>query len=285
MVNHDRARGPFIVSGYIIDSNGPNSCHHAHWDERFSVSPHTRRETSAALPFLVSDPRYACHFLDTRRALSSRGQGRSRRRDDVATRAYLEAHGKPVAFYSDKHNIFRVNNGEGGERVTQFGRALEALNIDIICANSPQAKGRVERAFGTLQDRLVKELRLAGISSMEAANTWLPGFIAGHNARFRNAEPHAALRPDDADPGANAAGAQSGTQEGGSGELSGRTVRGAVQRQIAAVSDVRQDPDCPAWHNRRQQAAIGGAGDGEGAPGGIRAETTARACGAAAATE
>ena len=52
------------------------------------------------------------------------------------TRAYLETHGKPVAFYSDKHNIFRVNNGEGGNRVTQFGRALEALNIDIICANS-----------------------------------------------------------------------------------------------------------------------------------------------------
>ncbi len=100
------------------------------------------------------------------------------------TRAYLETHGKPVAFYSDKHNIFRVNNGEGGDRVTQFGRALAALNIDIICANSPQAKGRVERAFGTLQDRLVKELRLAGIASIEAANTWLPGFIAGHNDRF-----------------------------------------------------------------------------------------------------
>jgi hypothetical protein len=101
-----------------------------------------------------------------------------------ATRAYLETHGKPVAFYSDKHNIFRVNNGEGGERVTQFGRALETLNIDIICANSPQAKGRVERAFGTLQDRLVKELRLAGIASIEAANAWLPSFIASYNARF-----------------------------------------------------------------------------------------------------
>jgi len=99
-------------------------------------------------------------------------------------RAYLEAHGKPVALYSDKHNIFRVNNGEGGERVTQFSRALEALNIDIICANSPQAKGRVERAFGTLQDRLVKDLRLDGISSIEAANAWLPGFIASYNARF-----------------------------------------------------------------------------------------------------
>ena len=103
-----------------------------------------------------------------------------------ATRSYLEAHGKPVALYSDKHGIFRVNSKDAvtGEGITQFGRALLALNIDIICANSPQAKGRVERAFGTLQDRLVKELRLAGISTIAAANAWLPGFIAGHNARF-----------------------------------------------------------------------------------------------------
>ena len=76
------------------------------------------------------------------------------------TRAYLEQHGKPVAFYSDKHGIFRVNSKDaaGGDGVTQFGRALLALNIDIICANSPQAKGRIERAFGTLQDRMVKSL-------------------------------------------------------------------------------------------------------------------------------
>jgi hypothetical protein len=103
-----------------------------------------------------------------------------------ATRAYLEAHGKPVAFYSDKHGIFRVNAKDaiGGDRITQFGRVLSELNIDIICANSPQAKGRVERAFATLQDRLVKELRLAGISTVAAANAWLPGFITGYNACF-----------------------------------------------------------------------------------------------------
>jgi hypothetical protein len=103
-----------------------------------------------------------------------------------ATRAYLEQHGKPVAFYSDKHGIFRVNSKDAvsGDGITQFGRALLELNIDIICANSPQAKGRVERAFGTLQDRLVKELRLAGISTIAAANAWLPGFITDHNARF-----------------------------------------------------------------------------------------------------
>jgi hypothetical protein len=103
-----------------------------------------------------------------------------------ATRDYLETHGKPVAFYSDKHGIFRVNSKDaaGGDRITQFGRALSELNIDIICANSPRAKGRVERAFGTLQDRLVKELRLAGISTVAAANAWLPGFMAAHNDRF-----------------------------------------------------------------------------------------------------
>jgi Winged helix-turn helix len=110
-----------------------------------------------------------------------------------ATRSYLETHGKPVALYSDKHSIFRVNNKDavGGDAITQFGRALSTLNIDTICANSPQAKGRVERAFGTLQDRLVKELRLAGISTIVAANIWLPGFVADHNARFGRAPANA----------------------------------------------------------------------------------------------
>jgi hypothetical protein len=110
-----------------------------------------------------------------------------------ATRDYLETHGKPVAFYSDKHGVFRVNSKDavGGDRITQFGRALSELNIDIICANSPQAKGRVERAFGTLQDRLVKELRLAGISTVAAANAWLPGFMISHNNRFGRAPANA----------------------------------------------------------------------------------------------
>ena len=79
-----------------------------------------------------------------------------------ATRAYLETHGKPVAFYSDKASIFRATrqSTDFGRNATQFGRALFELNIDILCANSSQAKGRVERANLTLQDRLVKELRL-----------------------------------------------------------------------------------------------------------------------------
>jgi len=104
----------------------------------------------------------------------------------AATRAYLEAHGKPIAFYSDKHGVFRVNRigAVGGTGMTQFGRALHELNIDIICAHTPQAKGRVERVNKTLQDRLVKELRLAGANTIEAGNALLPAFMADFNKRF-----------------------------------------------------------------------------------------------------
>ena len=103
-----------------------------------------------------------------------------------ALKLYLQAHGAPVAFYSDKHSVFRVAKKEarGGQGMTQFGRALCELNIEILCANSSQAKGRVERMNRTLQDRLVKELRLSGIDTMEAGNAFLPGFMEDYNARF-----------------------------------------------------------------------------------------------------
>ena len=82
--------------------------------------------------------------------------------------------------------MFRATRQEtkGGQGMTQFGRALAELNIEILCANSSQAKGRVERANRTLQDRLVKELRLAGISGTEAGNAFLQGFVERYNERF-----------------------------------------------------------------------------------------------------
>jgi hypothetical protein len=103
----------------------------------------------------------------------------------VATREYIDQHGKPVAFYSDKHSIFRVNQ-EYSKQVglTQFGRVLDELGIELICANSSQAKGRVERANKTLQDRLVKEMRLQGVDTIEQANAWLPYFINDFNHRL-----------------------------------------------------------------------------------------------------
>ncbi|QFT13143.1 Integrase core domain protein (plasmid) [Vibrio sp. THAF190c] len=103
----------------------------------------------------------------------------------LATREYLNEHGKPVAFYSDKHSIFRVNQ-EKHKQVgqTQYGRVLHDLGIELICANSSQAKGRVERANLTLQNRLVKEMRLQRINTIEEANAWLPYFIDDFNRRF-----------------------------------------------------------------------------------------------------
>lgn len=98
----------------------------------------------------------------------------------------LQSHGRPVAFSSDRHSVFRVNAEEArsSHGMTQFGRALNELNIEILCAASSQAKGRVERANRTLQDRLVKELRLAGVSDIAAGNAFLPGFTARFNRQF-----------------------------------------------------------------------------------------------------
>jgi hypothetical protein len=116
-----------------------------------------------------------------------------------ALRKYVERYGKPMALYSDKATIFRVNRpgAVNGPGYTQFSRALYELNIDGICANTPAAKGRVERAHLTLQDRLVKEFRLAGISSLEAANALMPTFIEAYNAKFAKVprNPHDAHRP------------------------------------------------------------------------------------------
>jgi len=101
-------------------------------------------------------------------------------------RQYLAAHGRPAGLYTDKHGIFRVNipNAGSGDNLTQFGRAMQSLEIPILCANTPQAKGRVERVNLTLQDRLVKEMRLRNISTKQHGNAYLPEFMADFNLRF-----------------------------------------------------------------------------------------------------
>jgi hypothetical protein len=122
----------------------------------------------------------------------------------AATRRYMARYGKPVTFYSDKNSIFKVNlpNALTGSGMTQFGRAMKELDIEIICANTPQAKGRVERAIQVLQNRLVKEMRLRGISNIEAANEYAAEFIEDYNARFAEQprsshDMHRALLPNE----------------------------------------------------------------------------------------
>jgi hypothetical protein len=117
---------------------------------------------------------------------------------------HLGKYGRPLALYVDKHGIFKVNREEikKGEGITHFGRVLKELGITLICAHSPQAKGRVERSNGVLQDRLIKEMRLEGINTIEEGNVFLPIFLRKHNKLFRKdaANPedaHRAMRRED----------------------------------------------------------------------------------------
>jgi hypothetical protein len=118
-----------------------------------------------------------------------------------ATRRYLGRYGKPLAFYADKAAVFR-SPAQNRHIPTQLQRAFDELDIELICANSPQAKGRVERMNRTLQGRLTRELRLANISSIEQANTWCDAFVTQFNDRFERPahstiDAHRPLRPSE----------------------------------------------------------------------------------------
>jgi transposase len=104
---------------------------------------------------------------------------------------YVQRYGMPLAIYADKHTTYRSpaeptvdEQLAGTTPQSQFGRALRELGVDVIAAHSPQAKGRVERLFQTFQDRLIKELRLAGIATLEDANRFLEHYLPVYNRRF-----------------------------------------------------------------------------------------------------
>ena len=164
-VHQPRARRQSLGELIQIDS-----CEHAWFEERgppCSLLVYVDDATSRIM---------AARFVDAESTLSYM----------ETTRDYITRHGKPLAFYSDRHTVFKVNQKErlNGAGVTKFYRALQQLGIELICANSSQAKGRVERAHLTLQDRLVKELRLQGINSLNAGNAFLGAFIDDYNRRF-----------------------------------------------------------------------------------------------------
>src|SRR4030043_256476 len=119
-------------------------------------------------------------------------------------RRYIERYGLPQSIYLDKHSTYRTSRQPDTEELlrdeqaqTQFERALNEVGIKAIHANSPQAKGRIERTFGTFQDRLVKEMRLEGVSTCEEANRVLDVYLPKHNRRFMKEplRPHNLPRP------------------------------------------------------------------------------------------
>jgi hypothetical protein len=153
----------------------------------------------------------ACHLIAMIDDATSRVWGRLVEHDSTeenlrTLRGWLECHGRPLALYTDKNSLFVTSRPvQWQEQLrdaparTQFGRALAELDIEWIAAHSPQAKGRVERLFGTLQDRLVKEMRLAELTTLEAANRFLQiTFWPFWNQRFavppaRNSDAHRRL--------------------------------------------------------------------------------------------
>ncbi|MCI0618419.1 ISNCY family transposase [bacterium] len=102
---------------------------------------------------------------------------------------YIQRYGLPISVYLDRHSTYKStkklpDDMEESEPLSQFGRALKELGVEVIHAYSPQAKGRIERLFGVLQDRLVKEMRLAGITTKDGANEFLESYWPRHNKRF-----------------------------------------------------------------------------------------------------
>ena len=105
---------------------------------------------------------------------------------------YSKKYGLPVRVYIDRHTTYKSPKKPSIEEqladvepLTQFGRALKELGVEVIYARSPQAKGRIERLFRTFQDRVIKEMRLKGISTIEEANKFLEGYLPKYNERFR----------------------------------------------------------------------------------------------------
>ena len=144
-------------------------------------SPHDwfeGRADKCSLLVLVDDATSALLGLHFVKAESTQGYFK-------LLRDYFKAYGLPMALYSDRHSIFQVNNAKkNGPEPTQLGRAMDTLGVELILASSPQAKGRVEKANRTLQDRLIKAMRLKGISSIDDANAYLPEFIEQYNEKF-----------------------------------------------------------------------------------------------------
>jgi len=189
-VSDETVRTVMIKEGLLIPD--PRKLKHRKWRERKKIrgilvqldgSPHDwfeGRGPKCTLLVFIDDATSELLWLEFSESESFHGVA-------SAAKKYMEKFGRPVSFYVDYGSVFSVNlNNAERDKITQFERIMKELLVAVSHARSPQAKGRVERANQTLQDRLVKEMRLADISSIESANKFVQAgnFIASHNAKF-----------------------------------------------------------------------------------------------------
>ena len=189
VINRETLRIRMIAVGLWLPKK--KKTRHRQWRERksclgelvqFDGSPHAWLEDRAPRCTMLA-------FIDdaTSRILHMELAKEETTEDSMkATKTYLENYGRPLELYVDRGKVFKVNiNNPDDDKTTQYRRSLDELGIKVTYARSPQAKGRVERLFGTLQDRLVKELRLAKINTMTEANKYIKNhYLTKHNHRF-----------------------------------------------------------------------------------------------------
>jgi len=189
VINHDVLRLEMIRCG-IRTAKKRKSKHRA-WRERkeyfgemvqFDGSHHRWFELRGRICCLLASKDDASNILFARLSVAEDIKG-------VFTFwiEYIRKYGKPKSIYLDKGSVYKVNHKtvfDDPEVLTQFERACKELGIEVIHAHSPQAKGRIENGFGTLQDRLVKELRLKNISDIDETNIYLEEFLEDYNDRF-----------------------------------------------------------------------------------------------------
>jgi len=181
---HRSRRQPWPAEGALVQADG-------------SLHPWLGGDERYALLVAVDDATKKILYAHLERRETTFGYLRMLRR-------LCRRYGRPLAFYADKHSIFKTTREptieeqlRGQVPTTQLSRALQELDITYIAAGSPQAKGRIERSFRTLQDRLLAELRLANVADFDAANRLLRRFVPAYNRRFARApdDPKAAWRP------------------------------------------------------------------------------------------
>ena len=182
-----------LIEGEIWKSRKAKEIHRKRRDRRPCFGELVQLDGSIHDWFSTGEKTWLINFVDdaTSHSFGKYTDSESTSSLMKCAKEYILKFGCPLAFYVDKDSIYKTTriqtteeqlNGE--ESITQFTRAMNELGIEVICANSPQAKGRVERSFGTHQDRLVKENRLRGIKTIEEGNKYLPKYYENHNKKF-----------------------------------------------------------------------------------------------------
>lgn len=192
-VSNEWLRSFMIVEKLWVPKSRSTSVAHRAWRPRMELEGAMEQFDGSYHRWIVGLDEELCLLLsidDATGKIKKAHFGKNEGIEAVFTfwKEYGDIHGKlPKRLYVDKFSTYKVNHKNAIDEptmITQFDRALEELGVELICAHSPQAKGRVERVFGTLQDRLVKEMTLAGVRTIAEANVFLQAYMPKFNAQF-----------------------------------------------------------------------------------------------------